>query len=316
MNLLTNAIEAIQVGIEDYNVGSRPRLLAAVRNVYAGLLLVYKEALRRRSPPESDEVLIKARVRLQEDPSGKVVAVGSGRKTVNVHQIRERFEALGITTDWKRFRKISLTRNDVEHYYTSINAEALQSVIANAFVILRGFIATEFHEDPKSLLGKTTWNKMLQITEVYEAERKACDEAIESIDWISPTLSEAVRSLHCSECGSDLLIATPAGAPLDQVSLKCRACGNEETSEKLIPRAIADGLSWELYLSFTDGNELPHVSCPECSEEAYVISEKMCAYCGYEATHTCVVCGSDIIPEELDSSPSCGWCAYKMIKDD
>ena len=316
MNLLTNAIEAIQVGVEDYKKGCRPRLLAAVRNIYAGLLLVYKEALRRKSPPGSEEVLIKAQVQPQKDPSGKVVVVGIGRKTVNVHQIRKYFSALGITTDWQRFDEIHSIRNDAEHYYSTINAATLKGVIANTFVILRNFIDKELNENLKNLLGETTWNEMLQVAEVHQAERKECDEAIESIDWDSPTLSGAVQSLHCAECGSDLMLPTPANSPRDQVSLECRACGNEETAEELIPRAISDGLSYERYLSFTDGNELPYVSCPECSEETYVISEKKCAYCGYEATHTCDRCGLDIIPEELESSPLCGWCAHMMNKDD
>ena len=306
MNLLTNAIEAIKVGVEDYKVGSPPRLCAAVRNICAGLLLLYKEALRRRSPPGSNEVLIKALIQFQKDPSGKVVAVGFGRKTVNVRQIKERFKDLGIKTDWQRFEKIRLIRNDIEHYYSTINAAALKGVIANAFVILRNFIDKELHEDPKCLLGETAWDEMLKVAEVYQEERRTCDEAIESIDWGSPTLSEAVQILRCTECVSDLLIATPANSPRDQVSLKCRICGNEETIEELILRAISDGLSRELYLSFTDGNELPYVSCPECLEETYVISEERCAYCGHEATHTCVVCGSNIPPEELDSSPHCG----------
>ena len=316
MSLLTNAIEAIQVGIEDYEDGSRPRLLAAVRNVYAGLLLFYKEALRRKSPPGSNGVLIKAHVKLQKDSLGKVVAVGTGRKTVNVHQIQERFSSIGITTDWQKFKKISSVRNDVEHYYSTINEKTLKGVIANAFVILRDFITKELHEDPRSLLGERTWDKMLQIAGVYQAERIACDETIESIDWNSPTLFGAVENLHCVECGADLLMATPTNSPRDQVSLKCRACGNGETAEELIPRAIADELSWELYLSFTDGNELPYVSCPECSIEAYIISETKCAYCDHEALHICVRCGNNILPEELDSSPLCGWCAYMINKND
>ena len=316
MNLMTNAIEAIQVGVEDYKNGSRRRLLASVRNVYAGLLLFYKEALRRKSPPRSDEVLVKAQVKFQKNPSGQIVAIGTGRKTVNVHQIRERFSSLGIKTDWQKFKKISSVRNDIEHYYPCINAEALQSVIANAFVLLRDFIAKELREEPMCLLGETTWDEMLQIAEVYQAERKACEETMESIDWNSPILSEAVKNLYCAECGVDLRSAIPVNSPRDEVSLKCRACGNGETAEELIPRAISDELSWEQYLSFTDGNEFPYVSCPECSIEAYIISEEKCAYCDHEATHICIRCGDNILPEELDSSPLCGWCAYMINKND
>lgn len=316
MNLLTNAIEAIQVGVEDYKEGSRPRLLAAVRNIYAGLLLIYKEALRRKSPPGSQEVLIKAQVRFQEDFLGKVVALGVGEKTVNRDEIEKRFSALGITTEWGKVRELQKIRNNIEHYYTTIDAAALQDVIANTFVILRKFIVVELHEDPMLFLDEKAWDEMLQVSKDYQANRRECDEAIESINWGSPTLSKGVRGLRCAECGSHLLLPTPANSQWEQVLLKCRFCGNEETAEELIPRAISDGLSYERYLSFTDGNELPYVSCPECSEETYVISEKRCAYCGYEATHTCDRCGSYIIPEELESSPLCAWCAHVMNKDD
>ena len=316
MNLLTNAIEAIQVGVEDYEDGSRPRLLASVRNVYAGLLLFYKEALRRKSPPGSNEVLIKAQVKLQKDSSGKVVAVGTGQKTVNVHQIRKHFAALGITTNWQKFENIQKTRNNVEHYYLTVKPESLKGVIANAFVILRDFIDTELGEDPRSLLGEGTWNKMLQTAEVYQAERIACDETIESIDWDSPTLFESMKNLHCAECASDLIVATPLNSPRDQVSLQCRVCGNGETVEELIPRAIADELSWDMYLSLTDGNVLPYVSCPDCSIEVYIISEEKCANCDYEATHICIRCSEKIPPEELDSEPYCSWCDHMRDKKD
>ena len=114
MDLLTNASESIQVGVADYGLGSRPRVLSAVRNIHAGILLLYKEALRRKSPPGSNDSLIKAKIEPEPDGSGGVKFVGVGTKTVDSKQIRERFETLGISTDWPRFRKIAGARNDIE----------------------------------------------------------------------------------------------------------------------------------------------------------------------------------------------------------
>jgi len=71
-----------------------------------------------------------------------------------------------------------------------------------------------------------------------------------------------------------------------------------------------------MYLSHTDGNETPYVQCPECSAEAYVIAEQRCALCEHEAEHRCDMCAGSIPPEELDSSPLCGWCAHMLSKDD
>jgi hypothetical protein len=62
MDLLTNAIESSQVGVEDYKSGTRPRLLSAVRNIHAGILLLYKEALLRLSQPDSNDVLIMSKI--------------------------------------------------------------------------------------------------------------------------------------------------------------------------------------------------------------------------------------------------------------
>jgi hypothetical protein len=102
MDLLTNAIESIRAGVEDYEQGSHGRLLAAVRSIHAGILLLYKEALRRLSPAGSNEALVKARVLPRRNAQGDVEFVGNGRKTADVQQIRERFAALGIATDWAR----------------------------------------------------------------------------------------------------------------------------------------------------------------------------------------------------------------------
>jgi hypothetical protein len=99
---------------EDYQSGTRPRLLSAVRNIHAGILLLYKEALRRMSPPGSNEALMMARIVPSEDSRGKVVFIGEGKKTVDTQQIKDRFETLGIKTDWKRFDRINETRNEVE----------------------------------------------------------------------------------------------------------------------------------------------------------------------------------------------------------
>src|ERR1700688_4261036 len=90
MDLLTNAAESVQVGVEDYRIGTRPRLLSAVRNIHAGILLFYKEALRRESPQESNDVLLMAKISRSRDASRKLTFVGDGKKTVGVEKVRDR----------------------------------------------------------------------------------------------------------------------------------------------------------------------------------------------------------------------------------
>jgi hypothetical protein len=154
MDLLTNGIESIQVGIEDWKAGTPARLLSSVRNMHAGILLLYKEALRRRSPADSNEALLKAKVVPSLGQDGRVKFVGHGTRTVEVWQIEEHFERLGIGTDWGRFRRINKIRNEIEHYYATILQEAFKAVIVDTFIIVRDFVATELGEDPRDLFGQ------------------------------------------------------------------------------------------------------------------------------------------------------------------
>lgn len=176
MDLLSNAIESIRLGVEDFEAGMHPRLMAAVRNIHAGILLLYKESLRRLSPENSNEALVKSKIVPSLDESGELVFVGKGGKTANTQQIRERFEGLGISTDWKRFDVVASARNDVEHYYPKLNQQALHGVVASAFAIIRAFVANELGAEPRELLGEPTWQSMLKVAEVYEAERKLCTD--------------------------------------------------------------------------------------------------------------------------------------------
>jgi hypothetical protein len=47
MSILNNAIESIQIGVEDFRSEDKRRQLSAVRNVVAGILLLYKDAKQR-----------------------------------------------------------------------------------------------------------------------------------------------------------------------------------------------------------------------------------------------------------------------------
>jgi hypothetical protein len=315
VDLLTNAVESIQVGVEDYQAGTPSRLLSAVRNIHAGILLLYKEALRRESPADTNDVLMMAKIIPIRDARG-IVFVGDGRKTADVQQIRERFDGVGIVTDWKRFERINDARNDVEHRYPTVDQKALQGLISDSFILVRNFITDELHDDPLVLLGEDTWQAMLEVAEVYKKEKEGCQQLMAKIDWVSPALKEGLEDLTCSSCGSELLRPTLLRESYSDVTLECTSCGNTEDAQEYIPRAIASALGGSAYIAAKEGGETPYVSCPECGEKAYVIDERRCTYCEHEADHTCARCGTEIPAEELDSEPYCGYCEHMMNKDD
>jgi hypothetical protein len=69
VTLFANAIETIQIGVEDLLRNDERRVLSAVRNVHAGVLLLCKEKLRRLSP--DDEILLAQRLPSGDKSKGK-----------------------------------------------------------------------------------------------------------------------------------------------------------------------------------------------------------------------------------------------------
>jgi DNA-directed RNA polymerase subunit M/transcription elongation factor TFIIS len=313
MSLLENAITSLHLALEDFSSSKDGRLLSAVRNLNAGILLLYKEKLRRLSPPNSNEVLVKIKTEFRPDKKGQIVSVGIGKKTVDVAQIKERFDALNVSTDWKRFEKISGLRNDIEHYFTTVNRGAIEAAISDTFIIIRDFIHDELAEDAQELLGSETWAKLLSVSEVVEKERDVCQKALTAISWESEALSDAVLELSCAECGSPLLFPLE---PKKETALRCRSCGEEERFDSYAPRAISEHFASDNHYAMKDGGDPASITCPHCGEEGYVVAENQCVICGESCETECSVCGNSIPVEELNNGSLCGYCSHMLDKDD
>lgn len=311
--LLDNAVTSLHLALEDYSSGRDDRLLSAVRNLHAGILLLFKEKLRQLSPAGSDDVLTKTKVKFQRDVNGQVVIVGAGKKTVDVFEIKERFESLQIKTDWDRFKKINDLRNDIEHHHSTANRGAMQEMISDTFLIIRDFIQTELRDDPKELLGNEAWNTLLSVSEVYERERQECEKALSAINWESSALSDAILALTCAECGSSLLF------PLEntgRAKLQCRSCNESSDFERYAPRALSAHFAFENYRSMKDGGDPTTITCPHCGEDGYIVEENRCVLCEESCETTCALCGNPIPVEELNDGSYCGYCDHMMSKDD
>lgn len=157
---------------------------------------------------------------------------------------------------------------------------------------------------------------MLQVSEVYEEEQKLCAQLLEQVDWQSAALAEGIGELACKICGSQLLRPREKPDSVQDGVLLCSSCGAAEDSDSFIPRAVALALQVSAYRSIKDGGDTPYVDCPECGVEAYVMEENRCASCGTEIDTVCSRCGGEILPDELDCAPMCGWCAHMSSKDD
>jgi DNA-directed RNA polymerase subunit M/transcription elongation factor TFIIS len=313
MSLLENAVISIHLALEDYSNPQKGRMLSAVRNLHAGILLLYKEKLRRLSPTGSNDLLLKSKSEFQLSSSSGVISVGVGRTTADMRQIKERFKNLEVKTDWDRFDEINKLRNDIEHYFTTANPGAMQALISDTFLIIRDFINDELGEDPQILLGEVAWSKLLSVSEVVEKEREVCKQAIAAIDWQSDGLAEALSYIRCNECGSPLL------SPVESTrgtNLKCRSCGEEETFQHYAPRVLVEYFAADNHYSMKDGGDPLTITCPNCFEEGYIVAENRCVLCDESCETTCSLCGNQIPVEELNDGSMCAYCNNLLSKDD
>lgn len=316
MSILKNAVDSLILGLEDYQSSDNRRLISCARNLFAGILLLFKHKLFLLSPENSNEVLIKQKIFPVLDSSGILFWKGRGRKTIDTIQIKERFESLRIDVDWEKVDKINKYRNDIEHYYSEISKKSLESLISDTFIIIRDFISIHLEEDPKKMLGDFAWDMLLNVSEVYEKEKQECVKKLEKYEWESSSVFDAVISFKCLECGSSLISVIDSSVALEYCEFCCKNCDEKYSYELLIKESLREFYSFNLYLSHTDGNELELIKCPYCFEDTYLYEEQKCILCGERAIHICKRCGSKIPPEEISDESYCAYCSYMMSKND
>ncbi|MDM0043770.1 hypothetical protein QTH91_04680 [Variovorax dokdonensis] len=312
-----NAVSSLQIAVEDFQSDDPRRALSTVRNMVAGILLLFKEKLRDLSPPNSDEVLIKKDIVPKMTAHG-IEFVGQGKKTADVMDLKVRFKALGINVDWATVDKIVELRNRLEHYKDSATAAEMKKMVADTFTVISSFISNELKEDPRSLLGDVTWSVLLEEAAVYQAEKDACKLAMGEIKWEFQALGAISEKFCCTECGADLL------KPLDvevehqeYLEFKCVSCGHESSFGDLIEDACNETYDSDNYSAAKDGGEPATTTCHECSLETFVFQEGACVNCSASLSHTeCVVCGEALGPFDQENNGLCGYHAHQWNKDD
>lgn len=314
MSIYKNGIASIQVGVIDMQSSDQGRIISGLRSIHAGILLLIKEKLVRLSPLDSDEVLIKQKIKPSIDVNGCIKFIGEGNKTVDVNQMIERTKALGVTIDWARIDAITKIRNDAEHYYTSLSNGAIKSALAKSFIVIRDTLEAHLGEDPLDALGEDTWQHLLSNAEVYDKERRECLSKIQSVEWDSDTLSEAIESATCDECGSDLLLPQDTGGYREDLELKCRSCGAVTKFADFAPEALHGHYSARAYMIAKDGGDDEIINCPHCGEFGYILDEEKCSICGESAQQVCSRCGCNIPSSEISDGDMCGYCQHMWDK--
>lgn len=316
--LLDNAINSIQIGVEDHTSDDPRRVLSAVRNISAGVLLLFKERLRALSPTGSDEVLIKQVIRPKRDKHDGISFIGFGPKTVDVQQIKDRFKALDIKTDWARVDAIIRVRNEVEHYKSNESASQVKKLIADTFAVVRDFVSSELDLEAHELLGEQTWAVMLQESEVYEAHRRECLSELEQLKWWSPGMARTAAHLKCLHCDSDLLKPQSIGDRLlVSQRLICTVCNGGMELENIIQPALDEAFFADQYYAMSQGGDPALDYCGECGTVTFLVEDGLCVTCGQGQQFTkCARCGQGLTGLEQQYGGLCSYCDHQATKDD
>jgi hypothetical protein len=118
-SLFDNAVQSIQIGIEDYGANDARRAVSAVRNFYAGVLLLAKEVLVRRVPNADPDDILGDRYKPVPDGQGGVTFEPVSQRTIDFAAIGERFKDFGLKINQAALKDLNRIRNDIEHRFTS-----------------------------------------------------------------------------------------------------------------------------------------------------------------------------------------------------
>ncbi|MCC3845727.1 hypothetical protein IB288_22490 [Vibrio parahaemolyticus] len=315
MSLLNNAVDSIQVGVEDFDMEDDRRNASAIRNIFAGILLLYKEKLCRLSPDNDKELLIKKKIQPVINEQGELEFQGNGHNTVDVQMIKELFKSLKVNVEWKRFDEVNRLRNDLEHYYTAKSPDAIREIVSKSFLLIRDFTANELQENPVSLFGEGCWQSLLNVADVYAKEEAECKESLDKIDWKYGVVSEILSSLRCNSCHSSLVFAPYEDDVYPTINLTCRSCDNDFSFDDVVASCVKASLYGAYVSSVMDGGESPYDSCPECNETTYIHEESCCIKCEYTQEHThCDDCGESLTLDEQYLEGRCSYCQHRWEK--
>lgn len=304
MSMLDNAVSSIRLGVEDFQAAltDDARALSAIRNLSAGLLLMFKVKLQELSAPDTNEALLKHTVVPSLDAAGNPSWVGKGGKTVDVEAIKTRLQGLGVNgIDWSLLTRLTNMRNDVEHYYTSSPTSGLLEAMSASFHLIQQFVPTYLNRTPVQLLGEPVWAFLTEQESFHKRELQICRKANSLVAWPHQMLASNAHLLQCPKCRSELIKARlPSQAPHD-TEFDCTRCGSVITYVEAVEVIATQTHYADLYYAATKGGEAPVYDCSNCGHFTYVIEDQLCLICLENSPgRECAQCGSTLDHGEYD----------------
>ncbi|EPV2478751.1 hypothetical protein ACV274_002176 [Enterobacter ludwigii] len=331
--LYENAIASIQLGLEDFQLSQKPsdeggnpaRTLSSVRNLYAGMLLLFKYRIAISVESEDDAYQLihnpPYKILPHPDGAGGVEWKPDGKfkqTTIDVSGIAERFEKFKIAVDWKAIDKLQFCRNELEHLHPRNTFGELAGFVAELFPVLSDFITNELDEVPQETLGHS-WEIMLAHQTFYNQKAAECKTSWEEAG-IPEGMFEFLEECGCGECGSKLIRASQrslddgysVGRDEEKFNYQCISCAYID----LIAPMLLEVFDKEFFYWPPDGEEPTYEECYNCRHDTFVIGEQICRWCEHTLDYTeCSLCGAALMQDDQDNDGLCGYCNYRVHKD-
>ena len=304
-SLFKNAVNSIELGVEDFLSKDPRRVISAVRNFYAGVLLLLKEKLVRESPPDSNNALLYQRIVCSRNPSGEVRFGGKGEQTADVRQIKERFKNLELALDVNALNKLKAIRNNVEHYSLKVPKARARAAIAETFQLAATVLVDHLEEKPAEIFDIKTWQTMLTETETFRSIEQRCEKSFKTLTDVPSSAVAVLPYLTCPECDSSLL-EVRAPSNFRDSKFVCCACGNQCEIDQVIGAAVEAAYTGDSY----EAIDPPIGICPHCVNATFHIEDDECLTCGESREYTeCLRCKADLSLDEQGSG-QCSYCEH------
>lgn len=226
--LFQNAVNSVDLGLEDFELTRRDhrRYVSATRNLFAGMLLLFKSWLAENSADEN-YALLRTNAKETKKKSPEEWTDIAKAKTVGFDEMRKR---IGEKVDWARIDKLHNYRNKIEHSFVSeeCGASDFAQYLSQVFLVIRDFMKNEIGEDPAKCLSVDGWRTLFSEHDVHLQEMAERNEVIDSLEWVDSDFAELVKyKFICPNCGSEIVSVADdvkEGGGED-VRYTCRKCG-------------------------------------------------------------------------------------------
>lgn len=317
--LLYNAIISITHGIEDLENDDETRAYSALRNYYAGLILLTKQTIAHKHQEYNEDYILAKKYTPKIDKNGNIYYDKVGKETISFNEIAQRMKNIGIKISTESIKNLNSIRNDNEHLFTEANPSHIKELIYKSYPIIID-LCNAINENPAHIFGKT-WDKIITESKHFKKKEGEFQKSFQNIEWKYKQIGSLKK--RCLICNSSMIKQiNPENTDQSNIETECYGCGSKTDGNKFLLHHIL--LNYDIDTTTREKEGIPFgpvYSCPECQEYAFLDFTMACASCDHRFNpQQCTACGTDIEILDIidgyedDLCPSCRYSYDKSMK--